>query len=132
MSVVVEHGTFGARAAAPIAKDVMTFLFDPGKAMATLLELEKGWGGTPTERMASKYSAYVSQVGTSAPKVSDDEDESVKQAAEKAASSDAPTGSAESGTRPEEPVSTSPKAAASSAAPAEAPAPAPATVPNPQ
>ncbi|MFD2579163.1 penicillin-binding transpeptidase domain-containing protein [Novosphingobium colocasiae] len=32
MAVVIEHGTFGARAAAPIAKDVMTFLFDPAKA----------------------------------------------------------------------------------------------------
>lgn len=132
MSVVVEHGTFGARAAAPIAKDVMTFLFDPGKAMATLLELEKGWGGTPTERMATKYNAYVAQVGTSAPAVSDDEDESVKKAAEQAASSDAPTGSAESGTRPEEPVSTSPKAAASAAPPAEAPPPTPAAASNPQ
>lgn len=72
MSVVVEHGTFGARAAAPIARDVMTFLFDPVKAMATLTELEKSWGGTPAQRMAAKYSSYVTQVGTSAPKVGDD------------------------------------------------------------
>ncbi len=73
ISVVVEHGTFGARAAAPIARDVMTFLFDPAKAMATLTELEKTWGGTPTERMNAKYRAFVSRYGTSAPRVGDDE-----------------------------------------------------------
>jgi penicillin-binding protein 2 len=72
MSVVIEHGTFGARAAAPIAKDVMTYLFDPAKAWEVLLALEKGWGGTPSERMAAKYSAYSAQYGTSAPKVADD------------------------------------------------------------
>ena len=132
MSVVVEHGTFGARAAAPIAKDVMTFLFDPGKAMATLLELEKGWGGTPTERMASKYNAYVSHVGTSAPKVSDDQDESVSKAVGRAESSDALVGSAESGTRPEEPASTPPKAAASAVPALAPPPPAPAAMPGPQ
>jgi penicillin-binding protein 2 len=73
MAVVVEHGTFGARAAAPIAKDVMTFLFDPQQALATLASLEQGWGGTPTERMDAKYRAYVSRVGTTAPKVGDEE-----------------------------------------------------------
>ena len=72
VSVVVEHGGGGSLAAAPIARDVMTFLFDPVKAMATLTELEKSWGGTPAQRMAAKYSSYVTQVGTSAPKVGDD------------------------------------------------------------
>ncbi|MCW1403182.1 penicillin-binding protein 2 [Novosphingobium sp. MW5] len=72
ISVVVEHGTFGARAAAPIAKDVFTYLFDPGKAWATLLEMEKGWGGTPSERMAAKYRAYSAAYGTSAAKVGGD------------------------------------------------------------
>lgn len=73
MAVVVEHGTFGARAAAPIAKDVMTFLFDPQSALATLASLEQGWGGTPSQRMDAKYRAYVARVGTAAPKVGDDE-----------------------------------------------------------
>jgi penicillin-binding protein 2 len=72
MSVVVEHGTFGARAAAPIARDVMTCLFDPEKAWASLLELEKTWGGTPSERLAAKYRAYAAQYGTSAPQVATD------------------------------------------------------------
>ena len=72
MAVVIEHGTFGARAAAPIARDVMTYLFDPAKAWETLLALEKGWGGTPAERMRAKYGAFAAQYGTSAPKVGDD------------------------------------------------------------
>ena len=57
MAVVIEHGQFGARAAAPIAKDVMTFLFDPPKAVETLHALEKQWGGNATQRMAAKYLA---------------------------------------------------------------------------
>jgi penicillin-binding protein 2 len=73
MHCVVEHGGFGSSAAAPIAKDVMTFLFDPGKAWDTLLALEKDWGGTPTERMAAKYASFVQQYGTTAPKPADDE-----------------------------------------------------------
>jgi penicillin-binding protein 2 len=57
-AVVIEHGMGGARAAAPIAKDVLTFLYDPDQAMAKLLELETGWGGTIEQRMAAKYAAY--------------------------------------------------------------------------
>jgi penicillin-binding protein 2 len=58
MSVVIEHGTFGARAAAPIAKDVMTFLFDREKAMATLESLEAGWGGTPEQRLTRDLARF--------------------------------------------------------------------------
>ncbi len=47
---IIEHGGFGASAAAPIVRDVMTFLFDPQKAMAALEPLEKQWGGTLAER----------------------------------------------------------------------------------
>jgi len=72
MAVMVEHGGFGASAAAPIARDVMTCLFDPAKAWAALLEMEKTWGGTPAERMAAKYKAYAAQYGASAPKVASD------------------------------------------------------------
>jgi penicillin-binding protein 2 len=72
MAVLVEHGGFGASAAAPIARDVMTFLFDPAKAWASLLEMEKTWGGTPAERMAAKYRAYVEKYGSSAPKAASD------------------------------------------------------------
>jgi penicillin-binding protein 2 len=67
MSVVIEHGTFGARAAAPIAKDAMTFLFDPEKAMAILEGLEAGWGGTPEQRMESKRQQYMAQSSNGIP-----------------------------------------------------------------
>ncbi len=70
MAVVVEHGTFGARAAAPIAKDVMTFLFDRDRAMASLEALEASWGGSLDARMARKLDAYKGQV--SAPPKSPD------------------------------------------------------------
>jgi penicillin-binding protein 2 len=72
MAVLVEHGGFGASAAAPIAKDVMTCLFEPEKAWATLLEMEKTWGGTPAERMAAKYQAFAAQYGASVPKAASD------------------------------------------------------------
>lgn len=126
MSVVVEHGTFGARAAAPIARDVMTYLFDPTSAMDTLLALEKGWGGTPAERMAAKYRAYSANAGIVAPKVGDDED--IKAAISKADDSQAPVEIApasQATTRPEEPQG--PEAAP---APAPAPSAAPSEVPK--
>src|SRR3569833_793480 len=72
VAAIVEHGGFGASAAAPIAKDVMTSLFDPNKAWDDLLAMEKTWGGTPAERMAAKYKAYTEQYGASAPKAGSD------------------------------------------------------------
>jgi penicillin-binding protein 2 len=61
IAVVVDHGIAGARAAAPVAKDVLTYLFDPAKAMASLLALEKAWGGTIKERMERETTAYRAQ-----------------------------------------------------------------------
>lgn len=60
-AVVIEHGMGGARAAAPIAKDVLTFLYDREQAMAALEALEAGWGGNIEQRMASKYAAFQGQ-----------------------------------------------------------------------
>jgi penicillin-binding protein 2 len=57
-AVVIEHGLGGARAAAPVAKDVLTFLFDPPQALKRLAELEAGWGGTLAERMARRAAAF--------------------------------------------------------------------------
>lgn len=68
VSVVIQHGG-GSGAAYPVARDVMTFLFDPQKAMDVLLDMEKGWGGTPQERIAAKYREYSTQYGVSAPAV---------------------------------------------------------------
>ena len=59
-AVVIEHGMGGSRAAAPVAKDFMTFLFDREKAMAALETFETGWGGTIKERMDRDYAAWKS------------------------------------------------------------------------
>ena len=53
-SVVIEHGMGGSRAAAPVAKDVLTYLFDRERAMASLAALEEQWGGTLLERTARR------------------------------------------------------------------------------
>lgn len=121
-SVVVQHGG-GSGAAYPIARDVMTFLFDPAKAMDVLTGMESGWGGTPQQRMAAKFRSYEAKYGTTAPKPADDAGElkpqeegdrtgPAPQAAQSAAAAPAP-----------EPVPDTPAPAASSSAPAP-PAPA--------
>ncbi|GAA4017810.1 penicillin-binding protein 2 [Sphingomonas swuensis] len=56
-SVVIEHGMGGARAAAPVAKDVLMHLFDPAAAAKRLGELEAEWGGTLAERTLRRNQA---------------------------------------------------------------------------
>ena len=55
---IIEHGGFGASAAAPIVRDSMTYLFDKQKAFAALDPLEKQWGGTLAERNARQLEAF--------------------------------------------------------------------------
>jgi penicillin-binding protein 2 len=55
---IIEHGGFGASAAAPIVRDSMTYLFDPAKAMAALEPLEKQWGGSLADRNARALASY--------------------------------------------------------------------------
>ncbi len=57
-SVIIEHGMGGSRAAAPVAKDIFTFLYDREKAMEALTAFEAGWGGTIKERMDRDYAAW--------------------------------------------------------------------------
>jgi penicillin-binding protein 2 len=57
-AVVIEHGLGGSRAAAPVAKDFLTYMFDPQKAMDSLLAHEAGWGGNVSERMRSEFAAF--------------------------------------------------------------------------
>jgi len=121
-AVVIEHGG-GSGAAYPVARDVMTFLFDPAKAMDVLLEMEKGWGGTPQQRMAAKYQSYSAQYGTSAPRVSE------ATAEEQAAQEN------DAAATPSQPIvdaaqSPAPEPVAEQAAPS-APTPSPAPSPNP-
>jgi penicillin-binding protein 2 len=66
-AVVIEHGMGGARAAAPIAKDVLTFIYDREQAMASLEALEAIWGGNIEQRMAAKYAAYQGQTAPPPP-----------------------------------------------------------------
>lgn len=62
-AVVIEHGLGGARAAAPVAKDVLTFLYDRTQALETLASLEAGWGGTMRDRLQRRYAAYKAAAG---------------------------------------------------------------------
>lgn len=61
-AVVIEHGG-GSGAAYPIARDVMTFLFDPAKGLEALDALEKQWGGTAQQRLDARYAAYAAERG---------------------------------------------------------------------
>ncbi|MEO0906187.1 MAG: penicillin-binding protein 2 [Pseudomonadota bacterium] len=61
-AVVIEHGG-GSGSAYPIARDIMTFLFDPAKGMDALRKLEEEWGGTAQERLERKYTAYAAERG---------------------------------------------------------------------
>jgi hypothetical protein len=85
-AVVIDHGLGGARAAAPVAKDVLTYLFDPEQAMATLSRLESSWGGDIHTRMKRKRDVWMAS--------HDPETAAAQKAAEEAANaanaSDAP------------------------------------------
>ncbi|MEL6877857.1 MAG: penicillin-binding protein 2 [Pseudomonadota bacterium] len=61
-AVVIEHGG-GSGAAYPIARDVMTFMFDPQLGLEKLRALEKQWGGTAQERLDVRYAAYAAERG---------------------------------------------------------------------
>jgi penicillin-binding protein 2 len=61
-AVVIEHGG-GSGAAYPIARDVMTFMFDPAKGLEALYALEKQWGGTAQQRLDARYAAYAAARG---------------------------------------------------------------------
>ena len=63
---IIEHGGFGASAAAPIVRDSMTYLFDKQKAFAALAPLEDQWGGTLAERNARQIAAFKSAPRASA------------------------------------------------------------------
>lgn len=53
MSVLVEHGGGGAKVAAPIARDVMRFLFAPGDALADLAKIEEAMARRESARRAA-------------------------------------------------------------------------------
>ncbi len=61
-AVVIEHGG-GSGAAYPIARDVMTYMFDPEKGLEALRGFEAQWGGNAQERLERKYAAYAAASG---------------------------------------------------------------------
>ncbi len=65
-AVVIEHGG-GSGAAYPVARDVMTFMFDPEKGLAALHSLENQWGGTAQQRLDASYAQYAVAAGVDLP-----------------------------------------------------------------
>jgi penicillin-binding protein 2 len=61
-AVVLEHGGHTVRNldTPGIGRDIMTYLFDRDRAMASLAELEPTWGGDINTRMAAATAAYKS------------------------------------------------------------------------
>lgn len=78
ISVIVEHGGFGATAAAPIARDVMTYLFDPAKGMEVLQAAEASWGGDIKTRMAKAAAGYALPESVPAPDAGEDEQDTAQ------------------------------------------------------
>jgi penicillin-binding protein 2 len=114
-AVVIEHGG-GSGAAYPIARDVMTFLFDPAKGMEALHALEKQWGGTAQQRLQAKYNAYAAAAGEGVGRVPRrDEDIFARVDAEARAQATQPqpleTGAVAPPPEPEGPASSSPPTA---------------------
>ncbi len=58
VAVVIEHGMHGA-AGAPIARDLITYMYDRKRAEERLAVLEEGWGGNIETRMAKKAYAWT-------------------------------------------------------------------------
>lgn len=54
MSIIVEHGISGSGTAAPIARDIMTYMFAPETAMRSLERLESDWAEKKAEREAEE------------------------------------------------------------------------------
>ena len=69
ISVIVEHGSHGGTAAAPIARDVLTYLFEPERAMATLLPMEREFAARRAAIAAANQAAAYAAAPPSAPGV---------------------------------------------------------------
>ena len=61
VSVIIEHGIAGGRYAAPIARDVLSFLFEPERALAVLPAIEADAARRRAERQVSETAAAVAR-----------------------------------------------------------------------
>jgi penicillin-binding protein 2 len=133
-AVLVQHGG-GSGAAFPIARDVMTYLFDQQKAWDVLLPLEAAWGGTPQQRMAAEYQSYAAKYGPNVPRVPDADAavQQVEAADARAGTAPAPIESTAASPAPEPtaevPPTVAPAAPAASPSPAVTASPGPAPLP---
>ncbi|MFD1611713.1 penicillin-binding protein 2 [Sphingomonas tabacisoli] len=68
-AVVLEHGGHTVRNLdTPLTgRDIMTYLFDPDRAMKSLAEVEPTWGGDIATRMAAKAAAWKAAKATPGP-----------------------------------------------------------------
>jgi penicillin-binding protein 2 len=57
VSVIVEHGSHGGTAAAPIARDVLTFIFEPERALKSLEPLERAFAAKRAAAAAAAEAA---------------------------------------------------------------------------
>ncbi|USI72599.1 penicillin-binding protein 2 [Sphingomonas morindae] len=60
VGIILEHAGHGT-AAAQMARDAITYLYDPEKAQATLARLQPSWGGDIATRMARERAAWQAQ-----------------------------------------------------------------------
>lgn len=60
IATILEHGGHinGLQDSPRISSDVVSYLFDPVKAMDRLVAAEKEWGGDPTTRLKAQMNAY--------------------------------------------------------------------------
>lgn len=128
-AVVIEHGMGGARAAAPVAKDVLTYIYDPAKAMAALEALEAGWGGDIRTRMARKAAAWNAANDPAAAARAAEEATAAEDAANRSATNNSAAEADTTDTRRTETGST--PAPHSGTQPATSPAQTPAAAPSP-
>lgn len=57
-AVVIEHGMSGGRAASPVARDAILYMYDKQAALDSLATLEEQWGGDLRQRMAREEAVY--------------------------------------------------------------------------
>ncbi|TCM22010.1 peptidoglycan glycosyltransferase [Novosphingobium sp. PhB165] len=129
IAVAIEHGG-GSGAAYPIARDVMTYLWDKQKAMEVLEGFEKDWGGTAQQRLEARYRKYATEYGVGAPAVSPEQENLAVQQAESTAEAQQPIVRDAQSPAPE-PVAADNPAPPPSPAPAASPSAAAGTVQTP-